>query len=280
MKFSQRIGKKPIKTDFQIESMDNDLRIALWNAFHFFFTKKVDSKWISRSSFDLFFQIMWHNFFKLPLDNLDDHYETTYKRIREYFFKFEWFEVYDFIEFVTSIDCPVNQDEFRKFCNLMMERELSGYRFVDDKITKITAETELNEIEEAIDKSQKTNLAGVNAHLKTALIKLSDRKYRDYRNSIKEAISAVEALAQLISGNSKAELCKALAIIEKKVDLHGSLKKGFSAIYGYTCDEGGIRHAMLEEDKIDFEDAKYMLVSCAAFINYLTVKASKAGVKL
>lgn len=37
---------------------------------------------------------------------------------------------------------------------------------------------------------------------------------------------------------------------------------------------------MLEENKIDFEDAKYMLVSCTAFINYLTVKASKAGLNL
>ena len=30
--------------------------------------------------------------------------------------------------------------------------------------------------------------------------------------------------------------------------------------------------------KCDFEDAKYMLVSCSAFINYLIQKANKIGV--
>ena len=49
-------------------------------------------------------------------------------------------------------------------------------------------------------------------------------------------------------------------------------------IYGYTSDEDGIRHSMLELPKINFEDAKYMLVSCSAFINYLKSKASKAGI--
>lgn len=39
---------------------------------------------------------------------------------------------------------------------------------------------------------------------------------------------------------------------------------------GYTSDEGGIRHAEgLFESNVTFEEAKYMLVSCCAFVNYL-----------
>lgn len=279
MRFSQRIGKKPIKTEIQIGSMDNDLRIALWNAFQLFYLDEVKSDWISNSQFNDFFRVLWHNLFKLPLDNLDDYFKNTYKRIREWFFEWEWHEVYDFIEFISQVDCPVDVSKFRKFCNNMLERELSGYRFVDKTITEITAENELKEIEEAIKQSQKTKLSGVHSHLKTALIKLSDRKKPDYRNSIKESISAVESIAQIISQNHKAELGQALKIIEQSVGLHGALKKGFMSIYGYTSDEGGIRHAMLEESKVDFEDAKYMLVSCSAFINYLIMKSTKAGIK-
>ena len=52
----------------------------------------------------------------------------------------------------------------------------------------------------------------------------------------------------------------------------------FVAIYGYTSDADGIRHAMIDDSKCDFEDAKYMLVSCSAFVNYLIMKATKAGV--
>jgi hypothetical protein len=279
MKFSQRIGKSQIKTKLQIGSMDNDLRIALWNAFQTFFLEEVESNWISQSDFEMFFKILWHKYFKLPLDNLNDYFPKTYDRIRKWFFEWEWYEVYDFIEFISQIDCPVNADEFRNFCNNMLERELSGYRFVDKIITEITDENELKEIEDAIKFSKKQKLSGVHSHLKSALSKLSDRKKPDYRNSIKESISAVESISQIISQNPKAELGQALKIIEQSVGLHGALKKGFMSIYGYTSDEGGIRHAMLEESKADFEDAKYMLVSCSAFVNYLIMKASKAGIK-
>lgn len=68
--------------------------------------------------------------------------------------------------------------------------------------------------------------------------------------------------------------------MENKINIHKALKSGFTAIYGYTSDENGIRHAILDEPNVDFEDAKYMLVSCSAFINYLIVKSKKSGIKL
>ena len=93
-----------------------------------------------------------------------------------------------------------------------------------------------------------------------------------------ESISAVEAISKVISGDSKAELGQTLKLIENNIGLHPALKKGFLAIYGYTSDADGIRHAMINEPKCDFEDAKYMLVSCSAFINYLIMKATKARI--
>ncbi len=38
------------------------------------------------------------------------------------------------------------------------------------------------------------------------------------------------------------------------------------------------RHALLDESDLDFEDAKFMLVSCSAFTNYLKGKVIKAGI--
>jgi hypothetical protein len=73
-------------------------------------------------------------------------------------------------------------------------------------------------------------------------------------------------------------LGEALRKVEGRVAIHPALKKGFSNIYGYTSDAGGIRHALLEEASLHFEDAKYMLVSCSAFVNYLAEKAAKAGI--
>jgi hypothetical protein len=147
---------------------------------------------------------------------------------------------------------------------------------VDGKITQITSEEEISEIEEALKNAPKP----VDIHLKTALDKLSDRKSPDYRNSIKESISAVEAICKQIASDTKADLEKALKEIEKKTELHPALKNAFRNLYGYTSDAQGIRHALMEESDLDFEDAKFMLVSCSAFVNYLITKSSKAGIKL
>jgi hypothetical protein len=37
---------------------------------------------------------------------------------------------------------------------------------------------------------------------------------------------------------------------------------------------------MIELSRMDFEDAKYMLVSCSAFINYLIAQVAKAKIEL
>jgi hypothetical protein len=101
---------------------------------------------------------------------------------------------------------------------------------------------------------------------------LSDRQGADFRNSIKESISAVEAASRLGTGQTKASLGDALKHVP---NLHPALKNGFSAIYGYTSDQSGIRHSLLDEPDIDYADAKFMLVACAAFTSFLHTKAAK-----
>ncbi len=281
MLFSQRMRLKPVKTVIQKDSMDRELRNGLWNVLDIFCwgrMKRYRDRCISYSDLDALFNRLWCNYFKWPLDTLDDYFPKTYQKIRKYFFDCGWYEVYDFIEFVAANDKGLPSEGFMEFCNSVMERELSAYRFVGGKITSITSEEEIQEIESALRVPDP--FEAIRLHLKAALDKLSDRKAPDYRNSIKESISAVEALARSITGDEKAELGKALNIIEKKMGLHGALKKAFSALYGYTSDADGIRHAMLEEPSLTFADAKFMLVSCSAFTNYLIAKCEEHGLKL
>ena len=63
-------------------------------------------------------------------------------------------------------------------------------------------------------------------------------------------------------------------LVDKKYPLHGALKEAFKKLYGYTSDAGGIRHGSLDLANVDYDLAKYMLVSCSAFINYLISKSN------
>jgi len=44
-----------------------------------------------------------------------------------------------------------------------------------------------------------------------------------------------------------------------------------------ASDENGIRHAILEELNIGFDEAKFMLITCSALVNFIISKAAKNG---
>jgi len=278
MKFSERIGKTPIRSEIQLESMDRDLKFSLWNVLVLYiFNPSLKEYSVGKSVFyDLFFD-MWIYFLKNAFDEMPYSTELFLERIKREYFGRKWDGIYDLIEYIIQHYEDKYKDSLIENINWVLEDEIAGYRIVGDQITKITDENELNSIEES---SSKDKFNGVHTHLETALKMLSDRKSPDYRNSIKESISAVESICISISGNLKASLGDALKLLETKIQLHGALKQGFSSLYGYSSDADGIRHAMLDETNVDFEDAKYMLISCSAFINYLIVKAQKNGITL
>ena len=197
--------------------------------------------------------------------------------IKTHFFSCKWHEVYDFIQFTAQVFPyePVVQN-FIQACNSSLARGLSAYQFVGKRIEPITSKHEIAEVEEALSVSMRFT-----QHLDSALALLADRKAPDYRNSIKESISAVEAMCNLIIESPKATLGDALRQLESKLGtLHPALRNAFNSLYGYTSDAEGIRHGMLGESGLSVEDAKFMLIACSAFINYLVAKAEKAGIKL
>ena len=266
-------GKKQIKVDFQIDSIDTELRNGLWNVISMCFIDPMCRKtWLFESDFKNIITAIWFSFFKEPIDEISDHNQTIKSHLRKRFFSWHYLQVYDFIDFIASIkNAPYNQDRLTDAFNVILERELSAYRFVNNQLVQITSTQEVEEIEEAILKSNK--YSSVNTHLNSALILLSDRKNPDYRNSIKESISAVESICKIFTKNNKATLGEALNKLEKDFGLHPALKKSFSSLYGYTSDDAGIRHALTENDRdIDFHEAKFILVTCSAFTNFLISK--------
>lgn len=66
---------------------------------------------------------------------------------------------------------------------------------------------------------------------------------------------------------------------EKGIHIHSAMESAFSSLYGYTSDEAGIRHGGIDFTNAPAEYAKYMLISCSAFINYLVEKWAKANNK-
>lgn len=268
MKFSQRIGIIPVEATLQTQGMNDALRNSLWNVLDVFIWRRDRFLYAQHGSADIeeFSRRLWFHYFKKPMDSRPDRAHRILEAIREYYFGCSWYAIYDFLEYVLLVE---KNNRLNSAINNILERELSGYRFVESAFIPVTDELEVEAVQKALAEGP---FSGVHAHLKAAVQHLARRENPDYRNSIKESISAVESMAREVTGNPKATLGDALAILEKNGHLHSALKKGFSAIYGYTSDEAGIRHAMLEEPNLTVSDAKFFLISCSTFINYLKAK--------
>lgn len=278
MKFSDRLGITKIETDLQIESISDELRIKIWNIITIKLIDKLSYKVSDSGSFYDLIRLIWHKFLKLAFDIMPKTRPEIRNFLKKYFMQCKWYEVYNFLEFLIQ-NWPFNVGEIKELINVVLEEELSGYRIVGDEIVQIIDKKEIKEVEESLLKTRENKLNTVYKHLESALSKFSNKEKPDYRNSIKESISAIESISKIISGNPKAGFGEALEMIEKNIGIHKALRKGFLAIYGYSSDSGGIRHAMTDESNpVNFEDAKFMLIACSALINYLIVKADKSGI--
>ena len=162
-------------------------------------------------------------------------------------------------------------NNFAKLINYEFERLNFAYRFVDKQIVEMTNKEEIRAIEQCLNQSADN----VRLHMSKALELLSKRPVADYRNSIKESISAVEALMrEKTGGNTFGDAMKKLPSIG--IELPQILKSAFEKLYGYTNnEETGIRHALMTDENgysPEYEEALFMLISCSAFINYLIAK--------
>lgn len=92
-------------------------------------------------------------------------------------------------------------------------------------------------------------------------------------SSFSERMGYVSAKANMPGST----LGPALERTAKELDLNEHLRDGLKLIYKYTSDDHGIRHGLKDEDHPEQEDAMFFLITCSAFVNFVTEKARKLG---
>lgn len=270
--FSEKYGYKPEKV-IQHENISDELRNRIWNLFY-----QNEIKVGGLSSKRLSQAVAGAQTIEEKIsDKLGFLIDSSSKspsvmdRLKSYILSSSsWFEVYDFVEIHLSVLEKDNCTQRIQQYNEIFAEEKSGYRIVAGEIAPITNKSEIQSIEQATS----TPYQSVNQHIQKSLAFYSNIKTPDYENSVKESISAVEAMCCIITGKD-ATLNKAIEKLKNNgVHIHPALEKAFISLYAYTCDEKGIRHAGIEFVNAPSEDAKYMLISCSAFVNYLMEKWS------
>ena len=283
--FSDRNGIKPLNTEIQLTDFDEHTRVELFNSMILYFGimyKHSDTPRIQH-----FFRYVLEKLYTKPrYFGFSYRKEEILEIIRETILKDDYDSVltvveaivqyfYEYLKGTSGYKYDKESPRIYEYFNGVFEAEYVGYRFIGGRILPISDEIEVEAVSEALGNEFKA----VREHISKANVLLSDRKKPDYENSIKESISAVEAICQEILGTKGggATLGKMLKKLEDNgIEIHSALKEAFNKLYGYTSDANGIRHAGdIGGSSSTFEEAKFMLVSCSAFINYLMGLQSK-----
>jgi len=234
MRFSQRVGKSPIRAEIQIDLMDNRLRNRLFNVLKWYIDEI--SFWESGHYIRNQFVLGYCDYFGERY--VDNNYEDFIDKVTTKIFADEdTFYFYDFIEFIVLRDDSKRGDLVNEF-NHILDEEKAAYRFsLDGELIKITDEIELDEINRAIKATGK--YSGVDEHLEKARRFFSNREKPDYKKSIEESVHAIEAIAKIVVKDKDATLSNA---VKKISNLHPALRESIEKLYGFAGDADGIRH--------------------------------------
>ena len=281
--FSDRNGIKAENTEIQIINFDEKTRIQLFNTIMRLYDIVYEHNlYYKKRHIQQFLKFVLCEIYSEAIDVRMIYFDDdVIEAIKETFLHGEYDDILTLVEgLINYWDRVLRENRGSQYyitlgwsiyevVNDFFEREYIGYRFIDEKIVPISDPYEVAAIKDTLS----IEYESVYEHISKANKVLSDRENPDYENSIKESISAVEAMCQIIidpNGN-EATLGNMLKKLENNgIAIHGALKSAFEKLYGYTSDANGIRHAGdIGGPSSTFEEAKFMLVSCCAFINYL-----------
>lgn len=274
MTFAQAEGAEPLPQQLAPKVVSPQLRALLWDLVH---SSMEDA--LTRNSFGhTRLDDPWETIMRIKHTHYDYKFADEFRNdptkliqdVKRIFASGSYIEVFGFLQWLlqTFRSPPIKPLHIQR----VLEHSRAPYRVVDDRIiVPIASEAEGETLTRAFHDVAGSEFNGAQTHLRNAAKLLTEGKNAD---SIRESVHSVEAVARVILKRPKVTLGDALKAIEKTHKLHTALRDGFSKLYGYTNDESGIRHALIDDAsaKVDETDAIFMLGACASFVSYLIAR--------
>ena len=273
MSFSQAYGYEQLPQPLKLGELSDEARTKLWSVLYTHVERAP--QFVDRSKIGARWSEILRSVHEDILHRPADEFETTYSEFTRYykhiFMYYPLNQVFDVLLAIMRHNyCP--PDFTHSVANTFEQYRLAYIVDVSDPPTIYPAATE-NEgkaILRAATELTGAGLVGAASHLRLASDCINQG---DYTSGVRESIHAVESVARHIDSNAET-LAPALKSLEKSGVLHPALKKAFSSLYGYTSDEQGIRHALIDNPQANVgqDEAVFMLGACASFSGYLARK--------
>ncbi len=274
--FEQAEGLAPLPSQLKLGELSGQLRALLWRVIYGSIdAEKVNSNYGGGPYLGSDWKALLYDYETLhrhrPADEVSSKVADHLTTLKLLVFERPYAEVLGFVQFVAQ-RCrkPLRED-----LAVALEHARAAYRLHSDgTVLPFASEEEGAALLTALEAVNGAAFKGPRAHLLNAAAAATSGSYAE---CVRESIHAVEAAARILEPSADT-LGPALKKLGKAAYIHPALERGFLSLYGYTSDEGGVRHALLDADRpnVDEADAIYMLGSCAAFVTYLVRKTGSA----
>jgi len=281
--FSQRAGKAPLPEPLQAGELTAKFRHLIWCLFK---TDIEGSIYIKRDAYSVpteYFKSNrrhWQNYFlgyhlhvlNVPHDEIAQNPHTVKGWFRRMILEGEGHEVLTLVEFCLRIG------GMPKELSVGIEKCFQLVPYYIDRssepvcIIPTTSDEMEGFAKRALANINNSELTGAKSHLRNSSQELNNE---NYAASVRESIHAVEAAVRQIDPKSSSRFDAALDSLEENGMIkHPALKKAFKNLYGYTNDEEGIRHPLIEKESanVGFDEAIFMYNACVSFVDYLVSK--------
>ena len=266
--FSQAQGYEPLPQPLNLEELNRRGRVQFWNVFYETFIEPDDEDEIDEDELsDLSFSLHM-DFFGGAIDEAPSYW-NYFDEFKEYFMEREFNKIFDLLTFLMRHKvCP---EAFKsKICDVFRQCQLAYVIDTDSSPTVYRASTP-EEGQATIDAwrvLRECGLDGARQHLMQSSVFINRGQWAQ---SVRESISAVESVARQIAPGTNT-LGAALDKMRNQGLLeHPALYQGLDRLYGYTSNEQGVRHSLLDQGQsnVGQDEAVFMLGACASFASYL-----------
>ena len=272
--FSQREGLEPLPGPLALEELSHEARNRLWALFldvtsrHLSHFEDVEGSWN---------QVLY-DFYTVFLGKPADEYRNGINEVRSTYKEiflgrgFTYNKIFDVLEFLMKHpSCPPdvvgNVQKVFSECRLAYTIDTNGPAMIMPAVTSQEGEA----IQQSLGDLAESGMVGALRHLRSAGQHVNNGQWGA---SVRESIHAVESVAKTVIEDDRATLSDALRKLKSEHwNIHPAFVKALGALYRWTSDEPGLRHAATTTtDNVGKAEAVFMLGACASFCTYLLEK--------
>lgn len=267
--FSIRHGGAPLPPQLALGELSHSARNLLWFMLHETMIMYVNDLKYSGAymtgGWATATEIIWVRFLQKGIDDYVNEFHSIKKAFKKIIYEEEVNEVFDFIEFILSLDC-LEDDNLGALFKGVLEKEKTAYTIIDNKlVSPITSEPLSNSIIDGLNASKDRGWLNAETHLIDALHEL---RSGNWKGSVHQSMSAVEGISRKLT--KEKDISKALRKLSKNGVIAPTLDAAFNKLYNWTSATEGVRHSLVnnQESEVDEAEAIFMLGVCASFVAF------------